>query len=132
MKRHIGNTCPDARFTLSLARVYLLHYAAKAPVSCTAMANRLRKHGISLNARSIAQLLRGLRANGYVEPAEPLTGDGSSIAFRATLQGRAVLERARGDIETLFRKLATASNASVRRLGLCSPNLKVYPAQWQS
>lgn len=103
----------DRRLVQDLARLYILHRSADAPVSSDTLTQDLRHHGVPIDARSVAQLLRALCRKGYLKPAQHPATTSPKRAYTATGQGHEAAMESQTKLRTLYASLiGTAPGAS--------------------
>ena len=100
----------DREALFGLLPLYILHRASIEPVFSSTIVEQLRRHGLQLSARSISQVLAGLRRKGYLAPASVPTESHSQKAYRATRRGYVAIRHATKSLKALYSKDALAAS----------------------
>ncbi|MGC4054215.1 MAG: hypothetical protein QM757_34450 [Paludibaculum sp.] len=96
----------DRRLVHDLARLYILHRSAAAPVGCDTLTQDLRHHGVPIDARSVAQLLHALCRKGYLKLAQHPASTSPKRTYTATGQGHDAVVGSRTKLRTLYATLS--------------------------
>ncbi|MCL8206760.1 MAG: PadR family transcriptional regulator [Actinomycetia bacterium] len=102
------------RVLLGFVQIHVLHHAAEGPVYGKWLMAELERHGYRLGPGTLYPLLRQLAESGYLVREERVVGGRVRKYYRATAEGRAVLELARARIQELAGELLGEANAGHR------------------
>lgn len=90
---------------LGAVRIHILHHASRAPVYGAWMLGELERHGYKLSYGTLYPALHKMERDGLLEREERTEGGRVRKYYTATAAGVAELERARGMIRELHRKV---------------------------
>jgi PadR family transcriptional regulator, regulatory protein PadR len=92
-------------FYSSLIRLHILHHAALEPIFGLGIIEELARHGYKLSAGTLYPMLHDMERKGYLSSVEERSGKRSRKLYRATPQGKAMLEEAKEKVRELFGEL---------------------------
>lgn len=95
----------DREFFLGFIKIHILYHAAKEPIFGVEIASELARHGYSLSPGTLYPTLHRLAREGYLQ-SEPQVIEGMVRKhYRATDEGKRVLEQARNKIRELVTEV---------------------------
>jgi PadR family transcriptional regulator PadR len=92
-------------FYSSLIRLHILHHAVQEPIFGLGIIEELARHGYKLSAGTLYPMLHEMERKGYLYSIEKRAGRQNRRIYRATPQGKAVLEDAKEKVRELFGEL---------------------------
>jgi len=88
-----------------LIRLHILHHACEDEIFGAGIIEELGRHGYRLSPGTLYPLLHGLEEKGYLRSSEERNGRQKRRIYRATPNGRRVLNAAKGKVQELFSEL---------------------------
>ncbi len=91
----------DREFFLGFIKIHILYHAAKEPIFGVEIAEELARHGYKLSPGTLYPTLHRLEKEGYLESSSKVVNGRVRKYYRATAEGKLVLEQARRKIREL-------------------------------
>ncbi|MDM9379562.1 PadR family transcriptional regulator [Chlorogloeopsis sp. ULAP01] len=92
-------------FYSSLIRLHILHHAVQEPIFGLGIIEELARHGYKLSAGTLYPMLHDMESKGYLSSVEERSGRQLRKYYRATPQGKAMLDEAKEKVKELFGEL---------------------------
>lgn len=92
-------------FYSSLIRLHILHHAVQEPIFGLGIIEELARHGYKLSSGTLYPMLHDMERKGYLSSVEERSGRQVRKLYRATPQGKAMLEEAKEKVHELFGEL---------------------------
>jgi len=95
----------DRELFLGFIRIHILYHAAQEAIFGVAIATELARHGYRVSPGTLYPLLHRLEKEGYLESSSRVVGGRARKYYRATAEGRRVLEQSRRKIRELVTEV---------------------------
>jgi DNA-binding PadR family transcriptional regulator len=95
----------DREFFLGFIKIHILYHAAEAPIFGMEMTEELARHGYKLSPGTLYPTLHRLEKEGYLESSSKVVNGKVRKYYRATAQGKRVLEQAKRRIRELVTEV---------------------------
>jgi len=95
----------DREFFLGFIKIHILYHAAKEPIFGVEIAKELARHGYSLSPGTLYPTLHRLEKEGYLKSNSKVVEGKVRKYYRATAEGRRVLEQAKSKIRELVAEV---------------------------
>ena len=95
----------DREFFLGFIKIHILYHAAKEPIFGVEIAEELARHGYSISPGTLYPTLHRLEKEGYLESSSEVINGRVRRYYRATAEGRRVLEESRQKIRELVTEV---------------------------
>ncbi|HEY91306.1 MAG TPA: helix-turn-helix transcriptional regulator [Dehalococcoidia bacterium] len=95
----------DREFFLGFIKIHILYHAAREPVFGMELAGELARHGYSISPGTLYPTLHRLEKEGYLNSDKKVVNGRVRKYYRATPEGKRVLEQARGNIRELVTEV---------------------------
>ncbi len=95
----------DREFFLGFIKIHILYHAAEAPIFGMEMTEELARHGYKLSPGTLYPTLHRLEKEGYLESSSKVVNGKVRKYYRATAQGKRVLEQAKRKIRELVTEV---------------------------
>lgn len=92
-------------FYSSLIRLHILHHAVAGSIFGLAIIEELARHGYKISAGTLYPMLHDMERKGYLSSTEERSGGHVRRLYRATPQGKAMLEDAKAKVRELLGEL---------------------------
>ena len=95
----------DREFFLGFVKIHILYHASKGPVFGAELATELARHGYSISPGTLYPTLHRLEKEGYLESSAQVVNGKVRKYYRATAEGRLVLEQSKKKIRELVTEV---------------------------
>jgi len=95
----------DREFFLGFIKIHILYHAAKEPVFGVEIAEELARHGYKLSPGTLYPTLHRLEKEGYLKSSSKVINGRVRKYYRATAEGKLVMEQARRKIRELVTEV---------------------------
>ena len=95
----------DREFFLGFIKIHILYHASKEPIFGVEIAGELARHGYSISPGTLYPTLHRLEKEGYLESSPRVVDGRVRRYYRATAEGRRVLEESRKKIRELVEEV---------------------------
>ena len=95
----------DREFFLGFIKIHILYHASKEPIFGVEIAGELARHGYSISPGTLYPTLHRLEKEGYLESSPRVVDGRVRRYYRATVEGRRVLEESRQKIRELVTEV---------------------------
>lgn len=95
----------DREFFLGFVKIHILYHAAREQIFGAEIAEELARHGYSISPGTLYPTLHGLERDGYLESSTRVVGGKVRRYYRATAEGKIMLERAKKRINELVSEV---------------------------
>ena len=95
----------DREFFLGFIKIHILYHASKEPIFGVEIAEELARHGYDISPGTLYPTLHRLEKEGYLESSSRVVGGKVRKYYRATAEGRRVLEASRKRIRELINEV---------------------------
>ena len=95
----------DRAFFLGFIKIHVLYHASKGPVFGVELAEELGRHGYSISPGTLYPTLHRLEKEGYLESSAQVVNGKVRKYYRATAEGRLVLEQSKKKIRELVTEV---------------------------
>jgi len=95
----------NREFFLGFIRIHILYHASKEPIYGSQILEELGRHGYHLSPGTLYPALHRLAKEGYLEVSSKLVGGKIRKYYRATDEGRRMLEESRAKIRELMKEV---------------------------
>ena len=95
----------DREFFLGFIKIHILYHASKGPVFGAELAKELARHGYSISPGTLYPTLHRLEKEGYLESSAQVVNGKVRKYYRATAEGRLVLEQSKKKIRELVTEV---------------------------
>jgi DNA-binding PadR family transcriptional regulator len=105
----LAGNCVQRDLSLALIRIQVLHQAVREPVFGLGIMENLGRHGYKLSAGTVYPILHGMEKDGLLRSRQDQIRSHFRRVYRATPQGRKVLEAAKMTVQELLGELLKES-----------------------
>ena len=91
----------DRDFFLGFVRIHILYHAAREPIFGVGIAEELARHGYNISPGTLYPTLHRLETEGCLESSSRVVGGRVRRYYRATAEGRLMLQESRKKIREL-------------------------------
>ena len=95
----------DREFFLGFIKIHILYHAAQAPIFGVEIAEELARHSYRLSPGTLYPTLHRLEKEGYLESSTSVINGRMRRYYRATAEGKLVLEQAKNKIKELVTEV---------------------------
>lgn len=95
----------DREFFLGFIKIHILYHASKEPIFGVEIVNELARHGYNLSPGTLYPTLHRLEKEGYLESSSKVVNGRLRKYYRATAEGRLVLEQSKKKIKELVAEV---------------------------
>ncbi len=95
----------DREFFLGFIKIHILYHAAREPIFGVEIAEELARHGYNISPGTLYPTLHRLEKEGYLKSSSRVVNGRVRKYYRATAEGKLVLERSRGKIRELVTEV---------------------------
>lgn len=95
----------DREFFLGFIKIHILYHAAREPIFGVEIAEELARHGYSISPGTLYPTLHRLEREGYLESSPIVVNGRVRRYYRATAEGKMVLEESRKRIRELVTEV---------------------------
>jgi len=95
----------DREFFLGFIKIHILYHAAAEPIFGAQISAELARHGYDLSPGTLYPTLHRLERAGYLESSSAVVGGRKRKYYRATSEGRRVLDQSRARIRELVAEV---------------------------
>jgi len=95
----------DREFFLGFIKIHILYHASKEPIFGVEIAQELARHGYRLSPGTLYPTLHRLEREGYLESVSRVINGRVRRYYRATAEGKLVLEQAKSKIRELVTEV---------------------------
>jgi len=95
----------DREFFLGFIRIHILYHASKEQIFGVEIAEELARHGYSISPGTLYPLLHRLQKEGYLESISEVVNGRVRKYYRATAEGKLVLEQSKRKIRELVTEV---------------------------
>jgi len=95
----------DREFFLGFIKIHILYHAVKGPVFGVEIAEELARHGYRLGPGTLYPTLHRLEKEAYLKSSSKVINGRVRKYYRATVEGKLVLEQARRKIRELVTEV---------------------------
>jgi len=95
----------DRDFFLGFIRIHILYHASKDPIFGVEIAEELTRHGYSIGPGTLYPTLHRLEKDGYLESYRKVVAGKMRKYYRATEEGKRVLEQSKVKIRELVEEV---------------------------
>lgn len=95
----------DREFFLGFIKIHILYHASKEPIFGAEIAEELARHGYRLSPGTLYPVLHRLGNEGYLESSPRVVNGKVRKYYRATAQGKLVLEQCKRKIKELITEV---------------------------
>ena len=95
----------DREFFLGFIKIHILYHASKEPIFGVEIAEELARHGYSISPGTLYPTLHHLEKEGYLESSSRVVGGRVRKYYRATVEGKLVLEQSKEKIRELVTEV---------------------------
>jgi len=95
----------DREFFLGFIKIHILYHAAREPIFGVEIAEELARHGYSISPGTLYPTLHRLEKEGYLESSSKVVNGRVRRYYRATAEGKMVLEECRKRIRELVTEV---------------------------
>ena len=95
----------DREFFLGFIKIHILYHAASEPVFGMELAEELARHGYNISPGTLYPTLHRLEKEGYLNSTRKVVNGRVRKYYRATPEGKRVLEKARRNIRELVTEV---------------------------
>ena len=96
-----SDTILNREFFLGFIKVHILYHAAQEPIFGVWIAEELARHGYHVSPGTLYPTLHRMEKDSYLESSSRVVGGRVRKYYRATDEGKQVLEQARNKIREL-------------------------------
>ena len=95
----------DREFFLGFIKIHILYHAVREPIFGVEIAEELARHGYRLSPGTLYPTLHRLEKEGFLESSSKVINGRVRKYYRATAEGKLVLEQARRKIRELVTEV---------------------------
>ncbi|MCD6299559.1 MAG: helix-turn-helix transcriptional regulator [Dehalococcoidales bacterium] len=95
----------DREFFLGFIKIHILYHASKEPIFGVEIAEELSRHGYSISPGTLYPVLHRLEKEGYMESSSKVVNGRVRKYYRATIEGKLVLEQSKKKIRELVTEV---------------------------
>ena len=95
----------DREFFLGFIKIHILYHASREPIFGVAIAQELARHGYSISPGTLYPTLHRLEKEGYLESTARVVNGKVRKYYRATTEGKRVLEESKDKIRELVTEV---------------------------
>jgi len=95
----------DREFFLGFIKIHILYHASREPIFGVAIAEELGRHGYSISPGTLYPTLHRLEKEGYLESSSRVVNGRARRYYRATAEGKLVLEESKKKIRELVTEV---------------------------
>ena len=95
----------EREFFLGFIKIHMLYHAAREPIFGAEIAAELNRHGYDVSPGTLYPTLHRLEREGYLESYSEVVKGRTRRYYRATAEGRHVLEDSRARIRELVTEV---------------------------
>ena len=95
----------DREFFLGFIKIHILYHASREPIFGVEIAEELGRHGYSISPGTLYPTLHRLEKEGYLESSSRVVNGRVRRYYRATAEGKLVLEESKKKIRELVTEV---------------------------
>ena len=95
----------DREFFLGFIKIHILYHASKEPIFGVEIAEELARHGYSVSPGTLYPVMHRLEKEGYLESSPKVVNGRMRRYYRATAEGKLVLEQSKKKIRELVTEV---------------------------
>lgn len=95
----------DREFFLGFIKIHILYHASKEPIFGVEIAEELARHSYRISPGTLYPTLHRLEKEGYLKSSSKVVNGRVRKYYRATAEGKLVLEQARRKIRELVTEV---------------------------
>jgi len=95
----------DREFFLGFVKIHILYHASKESIFGVEIAEELARHGYSISPGTLYPTLHRLEKEGYLESSSKVVNGKVRKYYRATNEGKLVLEQSKEKIRELVTEV---------------------------